>query len=70
MVNSRLEAVEKHVENSFTARKIAIDLSIAIADEIEALATVIKDSGDLYSVYGGMMRAATIIRSIEENTDV
>jgi hypothetical protein len=68
-VVTRVEAVEKHIENSFIVAKVVRDLSNTIAEEIEAHAEMIKESGDLYNLYGGLIKAAQVIRTTEETVD-
>lgn len=62
VATSRFDAVNKIVENTYTATIIVKSLSEAIAQEIEIYAELLKQNGDIYNQGAGLIKAAQLVR--------
>jgi hypothetical protein len=59
---SRLDTAHKVVNNIYLATLVTRDLSNFIAQEIESYAELLKENGDIYSHFAGLIKAAQLIR--------
>jgi hypothetical protein len=61
-VTSRFESVDKIINNFYTSTIVTRSLSEAIAQEIETYAHLLKDNGDIYNQFAGLIKAAQLVR--------
>lgn len=67
MVNeTRIETVNKHINNVFTATVITNDLCETLANELEQYVQLLQQEGDLYAQGAGLLKAVRILRTKEE----
>ena len=60
---SRIDAADRHLNNTFMATLCANDVSEVIAQEVEAYAQMLIDNGDPLELARGLVKAVEIIRS-------
>jgi hypothetical protein len=65
-VVTRVEVVNKILSNTFLATIVANTLSNHIADELNAFADALTESGDEFSQVAGIRRAAKIVQMKQE----
>ena len=63
---TRVEVVNKILSNTFLATIVANTLSNHIADELNAFADALTESGDEFSQVAGIRRAAKIVQMKQE----
>ncbi len=59
---SRIETANKVLNNIYTATIVTRDLSNFIAREIELYAETLKENGDIYGHYAGLIKASQLIK--------
>ena len=63
---TRIEAVNKIVNNQFIATIVTNTLTETLALELDAYAELLIDSGDVYAQVAGLRKAAQILRTKPE----
>jgi hypothetical protein len=63
---TRVEVVNKILSNTFLATIVTNTLSNHIADELNAFADALTESGDEFSQVAGIRRAAKIVQMKQE----
>jgi len=66
---TRIEAVNKIVNNQFIATIVTNTLTETLAQELDAYASLLIDNGDVYSQVAGLRKASQLLR-IKPETDL